>query len=138
MHCLLESPDETRAFAERLAPTLPPNTLVALYGDLGAGKTTFVQGLFRGLGGDPEMASSPTFTYMNLYPSKTPLYHFDLYRLRSSDDFLGMGFDETFTAGGIVAIEWPERISSLLPPAHLEIRLSHADEQNRKLEMRWT
>lgn len=138
MHSLLKSPDETRAFGERLAMTLPPNTVIALYGDLGAGKTTFVQGLVRGLGGDPDLAHSPTFTYMHVYPAKIPLTHFDLYRLRSPDDFLGMGFDETFDSGGIVAIEWPGRIGSLLPPSHLEILLTHESEETRKLEMRWT
>ncbi len=138
MDCLLESPDETRAFAERLASALPPNSVIALYGDLGAGKTTFVQGLVRGLGGDPLMAQSPTFTYMHRYPARLPLTHFDLYRLRSEGDFLGMGFDEAFDSGGVVVIEWPERIASLLPPGRLEICLTHVDEKTRKVEMRWT
>lgn len=138
MHCLLESPDETRAFAERLASALPPNSVIALYGDLGAGKTTFVQGLVQGLGGDSRMAQSPTFTYMHLYPAKIPLTHFDLYRLKSESDFLEMGFDEAFYSDGVVAIEWPERIASLLPTPRLEVRLTHEDEQTRKLEMRWT
>ncbi len=135
---LLKSPDETRAFARELAKTLAPNSVIALYGDLGAGKTTFVQGLLSGLGGDPSEAHSPTFTYMHCYPGKLPLTHFDLYRLRSSDDFLGMGFDEAFYAGSVVAIEWPERIAALLPSPHLEIRLSHESEETRTLEMRWT
>lgn len=138
MHCLLESPDETRAFAEKLAAALPPGSVIALYGDLGAGKTTFVQGLVSGLGGDPGIAQSPTFTYMHCYPTTIPLTHFDLYRLRSEDDFLGMGFDEAFDSGGIVVIEWPKRIAGLLPPGRLEISLTHVDKETRKLEMRWT
>lgn len=137
VQCLLENAEETRAFAESLAPALPPNTLIALYGDLGAGKTTFVQGLVRGLGSKDDLAQSPTFTYMHTYPCLPTLTHFDLYRLVSPDDFLSMGFHESFETGGIVAIEWPERISNLLPPSHLEIRLTHVSETTRKLEMRW-
>jgi len=134
---LLDSPEKTRFFAARLAPLLPQNCLIALYGTLGAGKTTFVQGLLQGLGGAlGDLAQSPTFTYLHLYNSTPPLYHFDLYRLSRAEDFFAMGFEESFEAGGIVAIEWPERIAGHLPKPHLEIRLEHAGE-TRVCTIRW-
>jgi tRNA threonylcarbamoyladenosine biosynthesis protein TsaE len=133
----LDSPEATRVFAQNLAPSLPRSTVIALYGDLGAGKTTLMQGLAQGLGGEEAMVQSPTFTYLHSYPTKIPLYHFDLYRLTSSDDFLAMGFEETFEKDAIVAIEWPERIASLLTFPHLEIRLTHVSEQGRNLVMQW-
>ncbi len=133
----LDCPEATQSFAMRLAPSLPIKTVIALYGDLGAGKTTFMQGLVRGLGGFDEMVQSPTFTFLHPYSTKPPIYHFDLYRLTKPNDFLAMGFEETFEKEAIVAIEWPERIASLLTFPHLEIRLSHA-ELGRNLEMKWT
>ena len=133
----LNSPEETRLFAQNLAPSLPRNTVIALYGDLGAGKTTFLQGLVKGLGGEEAMVQSPTFTYLHLYPTETPVYHFDLYRLTTHDDFLRLGFEETLEKGAIVAIEWPERIAPLLTFPHLAIRISHIAEQARFLEMQW-
>lgn len=134
---ILKGPEETRSFAEQLALGLPLNTVIALYGDLGAGKTTFVQGLVRGLGGAQEMVHSPTFTYMHLYPTQPPLHHFDLYRLVKCDDFFAMGFEEAFESGGIIAIEWPERLAAHLPSHRLEIRLAYAGNSQRSLEMQW-
>ncbi len=102
------------AYGKKLGSQMTPGTILALSGDLGAGKTTFVQGLAQGLGiFDP--IQSPTFVYMNAYIGKFPLFHFDLYRLKGKDDFIGLGFDEYFMPTNICVIEWPERIDSLLP-----------------------
>lgn len=129
----LSSQEETVACGKQLAPSLPPGTILALYGDLGAGKTTFVQGLALGLGiADP--IQSPTFVYFNHYRGKIPLFHFDLYRLKEADDFLGFGFEEHLDAGGICAIEWPERIPSLLPKNTWHLTFSH-DQKGRVLEI---
>lgn len=112
------------ALGKELGEQLEPGTIIALSGDLGAGKTTLVQGLALGL----QISSpvqSPTFTYLHQYEGKYPLFHFDLYRMKGAEDFLGMGFDEYFDAGGICAIEWPERIEEILPPKALRLFISH-------------
>ena len=132
---ILNGADATRQFAAELAPKLTANTVLALYGDLGAGKTTFLQGLVRGLGGSEEAVHSPTYLYLHLYPAFLTVHHFDLYRLRSSDDFLAMGFAECFESGGITAIEWPERIEMILPVKRIEIRFTTLSEESRKIEI---
>lgn len=127
---ILTSPEETIQFGCKLASNLSANSILALQGDLGAGKTTLVQGLLNGFN-IQDTAQSPTFTYLQIYKN---IYHFDLYRLTSEQDFLLLGFDEFLFAGGIAVIEWPERIASLLPPDACLIRLSH-HEQNRIAEI---
>jgi tRNA threonylcarbamoyladenosine biosynthesis protein TsaE len=120
---ILNSAEETFAFGKILAPHLPPNTILALSGDLGAGKTTFVQGLALGLGIKEEI-SSPTFVYLNIYEEGVlPLFHFDLYRLKSPADFVGLGFDEYLSRGGICAIEWPEKTE--LPPQAIQLYFTY-------------
>lgn len=127
---VLANAEETIAFGAQFASQLKANDILALRGDLGAGKTTFVQGLLQGFS-IADSAQSPTFTYMQIYqptrPEDLPVYHFDLYRLKNEQDFVLLGFEEFFFAGGVAIVEWPERISSLLPQeAHL-IDLSYCD-----------
>jgi tRNA threonylcarbamoyladenosine biosynthesis protein TsaE len=111
---VISSSEEMKEFGRSFGEILPPNSLLALSGDLGSGKTTFVQGLALGMGiQDP--IQSPTFVFLNRYMGRLPLFHFDLYRMKGLDDFLGLGFDEVLESLGVVAIEWPERISSFLP-----------------------
>jgi len=117
----LASSEETVRFGERFASRLVANDIIALRGDLGAGKTTFVQGLLRGLG-IPDVAQSPTFTYLQVY---NHVYHFDLYRLKEEHEFVLLGFEEFLDAGGIVVIEWPEKIPSLIPPKTYRIQLEY-------------
>jgi len=101
----------TRALARALAEDLPPGTTVLLSGDLGAGKTAFVRGLADGLGIDPDQVTSPTFTLVHEYRGgRVPLVHVDLYRLDRAD-LDEIGLDPDLAAGGIVAIEWAERLS---------------------------
>lgn len=126
----LHSPEETLSYGRAIGQILKPNTLLALYGDLGAGKTTFVQGLAQGLG-ILDSIQSPTFVTLHVYEGKIPLYHFDLYRLQEEREFLIQGLDEYFDRQGICAIEWPERISSLLPPRTLSLDLTYAPSQGR-------
>ncbi len=127
----LSSEEKTVELGRFLASRLPPGSVLALFGDLGSGKTTFVKGLAEGLGiHDP--IQSPTFVYFQHYVGNMALFHFDLYRMKGADDFLGLGFEEYFDAGGLCAIEWPERIESLLPKK--AIRLSFfPDPQGRKV-----
>jgi len=119
---VLASSEETLRLGAQFACKLPNRSILALQGDLGAGKTTFVQGLLNGFA-VADTAQSPTFTYLQIYEG--PIYHFDLYRLSSEKDFLHLGLDEFLSSDGIAIIEWPDRIASLLPSNTPLIRLSH-------------
>lgn len=120
------SPEETWALAARLADEVKPGTVMALHGDLGAGKTCFVQGLAAALGID-EPITSPTYTLIGEYEGRLPLHHIDLYRLSGPEEALGLGIEEYFDINGVTAIEWAERAEGILPPDLLHIRIS-ADE----------
>lgn len=113
---------------------LPPDALICLFGDLGAGKTTFVKGIAEGLGLGSFQVSSPTFVYMNIYQGKTTLIHFDLYRLKDTDQFLSMGFDEYLEGPGIKCIEWSEKIESIIPKESYSVRIMHL-ENGREIEV---
>lgn len=128
---ILESPEATLQFGRHCAALLPPQSTIALSGELGTGKTTFVQGMACALG-IKEKVQSPTFTYLHIYQSSPlPLYHFDLYRLRSPSDFFALGFEEYYEQRGIVVIEWAERIEGTLPENTLYIQLSHEAGKRR-------
>ena len=103
-----KSPAETEAIGQDLAARLSPGTVVAFTGDLGAGKTAFVRGMARGLG-IPQRVTSPTFTIVNEYEGDIPLFHFDLYRLGSSDELFDIGWEDYLARGGVCAVEWSER-----------------------------
>ena len=120
------SPEETWALAAALADELGPGTVMALHGDLGAGKTCFVQGLAAALGID-EPITSPTYTLIGEYEGRLPLHHIDLYRLSGPEEALGLGLEEYFDANGITAIEWAERAEGLLPPGLLHIQITVDD-----------
>lgn len=129
----LASAKQTAAVGQTLASELPPGTVLALSGPLGAGKTTFVQGLAQGLDIHSPVVS-PTFVFLNPYEQgRLPLFHFDLYRLERKEDFIGLGFEEYFDRGGICAIEWPERIPSLLPPRTILCCFAYSEKKGREL-----
>ena len=111
---LTNSPKETESVAERLAKVLPAGTVIAYRGDLGAGKTAFTRGLARGLG-YPEPVTSPTYTIVNEYlGGRLPLFHFDMYRLRSSDDLWDIGWEDYLERGGVCAVEWSENVADAM------------------------
>ncbi len=116
------SPEETWELAAELAGELGPGTVIALHGDLGAGKTCFVQGYAAALGID-EPVTSPTYTLIGEYEGRLPLHHIDLYRLSGPVEALGLGLEEYFDVNGITAIEWAERAEGLLPPDLLHIQI---------------
>ncbi len=129
------SSEETRRVGMEFGQQLKPNSVVCFYGDLGAGKTTFIKGMAAGvLGTSGEEINSPTFTYLNIYNSS--FYHFDLYRLRDADEFLSMGFDEMFDAGGICCIEWAEKITSLQIPNAIAVEISYLGENKRGITIK--
>lgn len=103
-------------------------------GDLGAGKTTFIKGLAAAVAGcSPEDVNSPTYVYLNIYEGPQTVYHFDLYRLRDVDEFLGMGFDEYLFAGGVCCLEWSERIESLLPANCIRVVMKNTGNHSREI-----
>lgn len=127
-----ESLDQTLALGDRLGRSLPPNSIVCLHGDLGAGKTQLVKGIVAGAALIPsEEVSSPTFVYLGIYRGPKVVYHFDLYRLHDADEFLSMGFDDYFTAEGICCLEWSERISAILPTDAIHIHIEVCGENSR-------
>ncbi len=128
------SAEETLAWGVELGKNFHPNQVVCFFGELGAGKTTLIKGIAHGATGIPfEQVCSPTFTYLHIYEER--LFHFDLYRLQGVDEFLSLGFEEYFFAGGISCIEWSERIAPLLPSDAIHIKLSHREEHGREIEI---
>lgn len=138
-----DSPASTEAFAAQWAQTLTPDTAVLLYGDLGAGKTTFIRGLALGLG-ITEPVRSPTFTLTHEYTIQQPhalcglpFFHIDLYRIETAAQLHALGLDEVFERRGVAAIEWAERLElwgEPLPVAHLwRVRLTPTDDTQRRI-----
>jgi len=128
---------QTRRIAARLATLLRAGDVVCLEGELGTGKTCFVQGMGQGL--DVKVpVKSPSFTLINEYPATPPfppLYHIDLYRIESVEAALAIGIEEYLYGEGICAIEWAERVRGIIPPACLWITLRHLNETKRNLVM---
>lgn len=136
MNFLSHSLEETLAVSRLLASRLHKNSVVCFFGELGSGKTTFIKGLTSAIANYPaEDVSSPTFTYLNIYHGSISVYHFDLYRLRDEDEFLSMGFDEFFSAGGICCIEWSERIQALIPIDCVKVELAHVGGDKRRISI---
>jgi tRNA threonylcarbamoyladenosine biosynthesis protein TsaE len=130
------SEDETIALGESIARQLPPQAVVLLIGDLGAGKTTLAKGIVKGLGAaQPDDVSSPTFTLIHEYGTAKPVYHVDLYRLDDAREVASLGLDELFDREAIVLIEWGERFPELLPAGRWEIRLTTDGEDGREISV---
>jgi tRNA threonylcarbamoyladenosine biosynthesis protein TsaE len=127
---VMHSAEETMQFAAKLAQKLKEKDVIALEGDLGAGKTTFTKGLAKGLGIERTI-SSPTFTIVKEYKGRLPLYHMDVYRLE--DTFEDLGFDEYFDGDGVTVVEWAHLIKPQLPDELLYIHLYHHGELERKI-----
>ncbi len=115
------SSEETRSFGRALARRVAAGDLICLFGELGAGKTTFMQGLAEGLG-SPEPATSPTFTLVHEHRGRLPMYHLDLYRLRP-DDLAEAGIHEILDSPSVVAVEWADRLPAELRAGALEIHI---------------
>ena len=127
---------ETKKIGNEFVLRLQRGDVVALVGHLGAGKTTFVQGMAAGLGvAVKTYVRSPTFTLINEYPGKIPLYHFDLYRLERREELAGLGIDEYFDGDGITVVEWGDKFPDLLPAKTLTARFAMIDEQTREIEL---
>jgi len=126
------TPDETRTVGAGLAELLVPGDVISLTGDLGAGKTTFVQGAARGLGvGEPVV--SPTFVLVREYRGDVPVYHLDVYRLDRLQEVIDLGFEDLLDPSGVIFVEWGDAIDALLPDEHLRVELRTDDGDARRL-----
>ena len=134
MTIITKSEDETMRAGRELAKTLGPGSVVALYGGLGAGKTAFTRGLASGLGIDFAV-SSPTFTIVNEYPGKIPLFHFDMYRLENESELFDIGWDDYLERDGVCAVEWSEKVPGAFPPDTICVKIKILGDDERSLEI---
>ena len=126
------SPMETEAVGFALGQVLKPGTVIAYCGDLGAGKTAFTRGLARGLG-CADLVTSPTYTIVNEYLSgRMPLFHFDMYRLASSDDLFDIGWEDYLDRGGVCAVEWSENVADAMEDA-ITVKIEKTGEDSRRI-----
>lgn len=132
-----DSDTTTEAWGARLAAVLRPGDVIALHGELGAGKTCFVRGLARGLGVQGVVAS-PTFTLMHTYRGRLTLHHLDAWMAQRGEAFLSDGGAEWLSGDGVAAVEWAERVEPWLPAERFEVRLEHVAPERRRLAIAWT
>ena len=134
MEYITHAPEETEALGQALAALLVPGDIIAYRGDLGAGKTAFTRGLARGLG-CREQVTSPTYTIVNEYLSgRLPLFHFDMYRLASSDDLWSIGWEDYLDRGGVCAVEWSENVDDAMENA-LWVTLESLGGDDRRITL---
>ncbi len=134
----IQIPDEAALpqAAREFAALMGDNTVFAFYGDMGAGKTTFINALCQALGVDPEETASPTFALINEYRSDTTaelIYHFDFYRIETLEEALELGIEDYFDSGVICLIEWPERIAAALPDDTVTVQIKVNDDDSRTM-----
>ena len=134
MHTITRGPDQTRGLAQKLSRHLRAGDIIALFGNLGAGKTVFVRGLAEGLGVKKGEVLSPTFVLVREYKKgNLPLYHFDFYRLKNLSEIYSL-IQEYLSGDGIIAIEWGQKAKPFLPNDYLAVKLKFIDETTRKIE----
>ena len=127
------SEEETQALGERLAGRLAPGTVIAFTGDLGAGKTAFTRGLARGLS-IHDRVTSPTFTIVNEYEGgRLPLFHFDMYRLGSSEELYDIGWEDYLARGGVCAVEWSENIDDALEEGTIRVDIRRGEQEGQRI-----
>ncbi|MDY4953497.1 MAG: tRNA (adenosine(37)-N6)-threonylcarbamoyltransferase complex ATPase subunit type 1 TsaE [Candidatus Onthomonas sp.] len=130
MEYISHSVAETEAIGQELGASLTPGTVLAYRGDLGMGKTAFTRGLARGLGCTGRV-TSPTFTIVNEYEGRIPLFHFDMYRLEDADALFDIGWEDYLDRNGVCAVEWSERVTEALPPETLYVTIArHPENEN--------
>lgn len=127
----LNSLDKTKEFGKKLGKLLKKGDIVCLNGDLGAGKTTLTKSIGLGLGVE-EYITSPTFSLINEYKGRLPVYHFDVYRLENVDELDDLGFDEYFFGGGVCIIEWAEKIEKMLPKEIIVLDIESGEDIDKR------
>lgn len=133
-HHVTRSAEETQALGEAIGATLGARAVVACVGELGAGKTAFLQGLARGLG-VASAVTSPTFVLVNVYRGRVPVYHLDAYRTTSLAEVQDLGLEEMLDGEGVTLIEWADRILPLLPPRAIVVRIQGLGDEPRQIEV---
>jgi tRNA threonylcarbamoyladenosine biosynthesis protein TsaE len=126
---------ETLALARKLSGSFKPGDVIVLSGPLGAGKTVFVKGLAEGRGIAPTSVSSPSFGFVNEYRGETPIFHFDLYRLKDTVELREIGWDDYLQRDGIVVVEWGERAEQLLPERFYRIEFMMVSDTDRRIDL---
>lgn len=124
----------TKYIGEKIGKLLKPNDVLALTGDLGAGKTMMTQSIARGMGIE-DYITSPTFTIVQEYEGKLPLFHFDVYRIADEEEMYYLGFDEYLARGGVCIIEWANLIENILPKERLDIELLYTEKEGRNMRL---
>ncbi len=124
----VSSADQTLKLGEIIGKSLKPGTIIALTGELGAGKSVLVKGIAKGLQVEEE-PNSPTFVIMNCYEGRLPLFHFDLYRVADEDELIAMGYEEFFFGEGVAAVEWADRVPGIFPEEAIEIGITIPEEE---------
>ena len=132
MEIISGSENQTISIGESFGKKLVPGDVVAMYGDLGAGKTAFVRGMAQGMGLDARV-SSPTFTIVNEYQGKVPLFHFDMYRLKNSDELFEIGWEDYLVRGGVCAVEWSENVEDAFFPGVIKVIIEKLNDTERKI-----
>ncbi len=128
------SEKNTEAIGKDFAATLVSGSVCAFFGELGSGKTAFIRGMARGLGIDMPV-SSPSFNIVNEYPGRIPLFHFDMYRLGSSDELFDIGWEDYLERGGVCAVEWSERVKDVFEPGTYYIVFTKTGETERTISI---
>ena len=134
MTIVTNSESETTREGEKLGRKLSPGSVVALYGELGVGKTAFTRGLALGLGISMNV-SSPTFTIVNEYPGSIPLYHFDMFRLDNAGELFDIGWDDYLERGGVCVVEWSEKVPGAFTPETIVVKLLNLGGNTRSIEI---
>lgn len=134
MEIITKSPRKTEEIGRKLGSLLNKGAFIALFGDLGGGKTCLTRGIVSSTAAESShLVASPTFAIMNEYPGTIPVYHFDFYRLTSCHEIIELGFYDYFQGDGICIAEWAERLGDLLPEDHIKVTLEHAGGDCRKI-----
>ena len=129
-----ESEKDTEEIGRSFAQNLKGGEVIAMFGDLGAGKTAFVRGLAKGLGIDAKV-SSPTFTIVNEYPGEIDLIHFDMYRLSSADELFDIGWEDYLARGAVCAVEWSENVTDAFFGDEIKVIIEKTGDNSRKIEI---
>ena len=135
MQIITKNSSQTIRLGKKIAKLFKKGDIVALIGNLGAGKTTLVKGIAQGLGVKKEKVNSPSFVLLKEYKGKLPLYHFDFYRIKKTKESYDIGLDEFIFGDGVSVIEWADRIKSFLPKDYLGIEFEFKDTNTRKIKL---
>lgn len=135
MNILSSSPKQTKDVGKKLGKVLGKGDIVALIGELGAGKTCFTKGLLKEIGVNVDNVTSPTFVLINEYRGKLPVYHFDVYRLNNIQEVVELGYEEYFDGDGVTVIEWADKVEEILPDRCIRVYIEIINEKERQINI---